>query len=486
LIYVPDDRLYLYSEKGYWQPLHGDYVELHALEEIEGDSIRSAHLADIRRLVEKLSLIGRHYPSRFLNEHNGHCNIRNGMLDLESLELKAHYKDFLSSIQLPVNYDPNATCSRWTQFLEEIFEDDEERIAIIQEFAGLCLVPDTSFQKALIMVGEGANGKTTLIQVLEELLGRENISSVSLADLGNEFHRVRLHGKLVNIASEIDPKTLEKSDYFKSIVTGDTISAAHKHKPAFDFRPVVRLIFACNRLPRVRDTSHGFYRRLIIIPFERRFEGDKADRHLSKNLLSELDGIFLWALQGLKRLYRRGHLTESQAVEEALADYMRYNNPLMAFVQDYCKLDPAGSTSKETLYSQYREYSEKCGYSAFSRESFFRELYAAYPQLEAARVRQEGEREQVIMGITVSKATAARETGQADDKISTADTFAVRAEECSRCPHLKIGMGRIDCEKAGRAVRELKECPGKDDTQGNGEKKENGLEKKSPGLNIDF
>jgi len=403
LIYVPNDSLYIYSEDGYWQPLHSDYVELHALEEIEGDTIRSAHLTDIRRLVEKLSLIGRHYPGRSLNEHNRHCNIRSGMLDLESMDLKSHHQDYLSTIQLPVTNSPNATCPRWLQALDEIFEGDSERIAILQEFTGLCLVPDTSFQKALIKVGEGANGKTTVIQVQEELLGRENICNVALADLGNEFHRVRLHGKLVNIASEIDPKTLEKSDYFKSIVTGDTISAAHKHKPAFDFRPVVRLIFACNRLPRVRDTSHGFYRRLIILPFERRFEGEDADRHLSKKLLAELDGIFLWALRGLKRLYQQGHFTESEVVDAALADYKRYNNPLMAFIEDSCQVDPAATTSKETLYSEYRKYSEKYGYSAFSRESFFRELYAAYQQLETARIRQNGEREQVVMGIAVVK-----------------------------------------------------------------------------------
>jgi putative DNA primase/helicase len=400
---VPNDSLYIYSENGYWQRFHSDYVELHALEEIEGDAIRSAHLTDIRRLVEKLSLIGRHYPDRCLNDHNGHCNIRSGMLHLETLNIKDHHKDFLSTIQLPVNYNSNAKYERFLQFLNEIFEDDSERIAIVQEFTGLCLVPDTSFQKALIMVGEGANGKTTLIQVLEELLGRDNISSVALADLGNEFHRVRLHGKLVNIASEIDPKTLEKSDYFKSIVTGDTISAAHKHKPAFDYRPVARLIFACNRLPRVRDTSHGFYRRLMILPFERRFEGDNADRHLKHRLLAELDGIFLWAIRGLKRLYQQGHFTDSEMVDKALSEYKRYNNPLMAFIEDSCKLDPTANSPKQTLYSEYRSYCEDYGYSAFSKGSFFRELYATYPQLEPMRIRQENEREQVVMGIVVVK-----------------------------------------------------------------------------------
>jgi putative DNA primase/helicase len=395
--------MYIYSQDGYWKRIHSDYVEMQALEEIEEDSIRSAQLADIRRLTEKLSLIGRHYPDRDLNEYNGYCNIRSGMLDPISLQIKDHHEDFLSTIQLPVNYNPNATCPQWTQALDEILEGDSERIAILQEFTGLCLVPDTSFQKAVLMVGEGANGKTTLLEVLMELLGRGNICNVALTDLGNEFHRVRLHGKLVNVASEIDPKTLEKSDYFKSIVTGDSISAAHKHKPAFDFKPVVRLIFACNRVPRVRDTSHGFYRRLIILPFECRFEGDMADRHLGQKLLAELDGIFLWALRGLKRLHQQGHFTESEMADQALQDYKRFNNPLLIFVEESCELNPELSTPREILYSTYRDYAKENGYSPFSREVFFKELYIAFPKLETVRPRENGERKRLVKGVAVVK-----------------------------------------------------------------------------------
>jgi putative DNA primase/helicase len=399
LKYQPNDSLYIYSDAGYWKQLVADYVEAEALEMV-GDNVRSAQLTDIRRLTEKLSVME---PGKQFDEFNGHCNIRSGMLDLNTFNIKPHHKDYLSRIQLPVNYDPSATCPSWEKFLSEILEEDSQLMALLQEFTGYCLVPDTSFQKALILCGEGSNGKSTALQVLDALLGRQNICSVALSDLGNEFHRVRLHGKLVNIATEIDPKTLERSDYFKSIVTGDTISASHKHKPAFDFRPVCKLIFACNRLPRVRDNTHAFYRRLIIIPFNRRFEGEDADLYLGQRLLEELDGVFLWALRGLDRLRQQGHFTESEQADNALADYRRFNNPLVAFIEDCCRLDSDASTSKDTLYDEYKSYIQESGYSALGKETFFRELYAMRPELKPTRIRRSGQREQVVMGIVVVK-----------------------------------------------------------------------------------
>jgi putative DNA primase/helicase len=376
-----------------------EYIESTALAMI-GESARSAQLKDVRCLVERLSILE---PGKEFDTFNGYCNIRSGMLDPFTFDLKPHDPSYLSRIQLPVNFDGNATCLRWKRFLSEVLEEDSQLIDLFQEFVGYLLVPDTSYQKALILCGGGANGKSTAIQVIESLLGRQNVCNVALSDLGNEFHRVRLHGKLVNIATEIDPKTLERSDYFKAIVTGDSISASHKHKPAFDFRPVCRLIFGCNRLPRVRDHSHAFYRRLTIIPFNRRFEGEDADLYLGHKLLEELDGIFLWALRGLDRLQEQGHFTESEQTDRALAEYRRFNEPLVAFIEDRCRLDPEASTSKDVLYEEYKKYIQDSGYSALGKETFFRELYAMHPELEPTRIRQEGQREQVVMGISVVK-----------------------------------------------------------------------------------
>jgi putative DNA primase/helicase len=396
LIYKPDDGLYEYSQdKGYWKPIHESYVEGIALGML-GDRAKAAKLSDTRKLVERSCII----PSdRDFNDIKGFLNVKNGMFYIQTKILGEHRKAYLSTIQLKVNYNPAAKSPRWEQFLVEVFEGDPELIALIQEFMGYSLNPDTRYEKALLMIGEGANGKSTLIKVWEQLLGAENISSVTLSNLKDQFHRVTLHRKLLNMAAESNSMTVNQSDYFKRIVSGDTIDAAHKHKPVFSFRPYARLVFAMNRMPQVKDTSHGFYRRLILVPFNRKFEGEDADRGLSNKLLAELDGIFLWALEGLARLYQNDGFTEPQSSRKRLAGYKRANNPVVAFVEDCCELEADASTKKQDLYKQFKDYCSDYGYSAGSDNEFFKELYPAYPTLRAARLGPREMRDHYVKGI---------------------------------------------------------------------------------------
>ena len=398
LIFKPDDGLYEYlHDKGYWKRIHENYIEGLALEMINGEAT-SFRIADVRKLVERSNLIPR---DRDFDDQTEFINLRNGMFSTKTRELVSHDKDFYSTIQLNVTYDPEAKCLKWEQFLLEIFDEDVELFDLVQEFIGYSLIPDTRFEKALLLLGEGANGKSTLIKVWEELVGRENISSVILSGLQNDFHRVTLHRKLLNITAEINPMSIQQSDYFKRIVSGDTIDASHKFKPVFNFRPYARLVFAMNRLPRVKDTSHGYYRRLLIVPFNRTFDGDNADRELSSKLLTELDGIFLWALQGLNRLYEKETFTEPPQVSKMLEEYKRANNPLVAFVEDSCELDMYATTSKEKIYEEYKAYAENYGYVAMSANIFFRELYAAFPDVKATRLGSRGHRENHVQGIRV-------------------------------------------------------------------------------------
>jgi len=400
-MYVPNDSTYLYRERGYWETIQSEYLEALAMEWLTKDrQVRVGRCTEIRRLVQLKCLIP---LDRELNELNGYVNLQNGMLHVESRKLHSHDKEHLSTIQLPVKYNEKASCPRWHQFLDEVFEADEERIQLIQEFMGYSLVPDTRYEKALLGVGEGANGKSTLLGVWEHMIGRGNFCSVTLGNLQNEFHRVKLHGKLLNVAAEVTHTTLEQVDYFKRIVTGDTMDAAHKHKPVFEFRPFARLVFAMNRMPRIKDTSHGFYRRLLILPFDRVFKKEEQDRQLLKKLIQEIDGIFQWALKGLERLYGDDGFTEPKVVREALAAYERINNPVVAFIEDCCNLDTEFSTSKNTLYEAYRGYCEDYGFKPRSSSTFFRELYAKYPSLVSARPRTDTGREYTVEGIVLVK-----------------------------------------------------------------------------------
>ena len=398
MTYSPNDSMYVYlDKKGYWSPIHANYIEQLAMQKL-GNDAKSARCSDVRKMVELGCLIP---PGRAFNELNGHVNVKNGMLDLGTREIRPHSRDYLSTIQLQARYDLTAICPRWEQLLDEVFQGDVELIDLVQEFMGYSLIPDTSQEKALLLIGEGANGKSTLLRVWEYLLGPDNISSVTLAGLQNEFHRVTLQGKLLNITAEVNPMTVEQADYFKRIITGDTIDAAHKGCPVFSFRPFARLVFAMNRMPRVKDTSHGFYRRLLMVPFNRAFEGEDADRALSQKLTTQIDGVFRWALDGLDRLNRTGSFTEAAESARMLAAYKRANNPLVAFVQDCCELSPEADAGKDTLYAEYREYCTEKGFSPASSETFFRELYAAFPDCKPARLGQREAREHHVRGIKV-------------------------------------------------------------------------------------
>jgi len=411
-MHVPNDSTYLYRVKGYWEAIQPDYLEAIAMEQLGKDNqVRAGRCSELRKLVQLKCLIS---LERKLNERNGYINLQNGMLHVETREIHPHNKDHLSTIQIPVKYSEKAICPRWIQFLDEIFEDDEERINLVQEFMGYVLVPETRYEKALLMVGEGANGKSTLLGTWEHMIGRGNFCSVTLGNLQNEFHRVRLHGKLLNIAAEVRATTLEQADYFKRIVTGDTIDAAHKHKPVFHFQPFARLVFAMNRMPRIRDTSHGFYRRLLIVPFNRVFTEEEQDRQLRQKLIEETDGIFQWALRGLDRLYDNDAFTEPQVVREALAAYQRANNPVVAFVEDCCILSSDASTSKNDLYGEYKQYCEDYGFKPASLSTFFKELYGAYPNLTARRPRAGEGREQVVEGILITDPAVEKDTANTE------------------------------------------------------------------------
>lgn len=136
-----------------------------------------------------------------------------------------------------------------------------------------------------------------------------------------------------------------------------------------------------------------------MVPFTRVFDGDDADRGLSKKLLAEIDGIFLWALEGLERLYQTASFIEPSTVTRMLEEYKRANNPLVSFVQDSCSLEPEAATNKETLYKEYKQYTEDFGYKAASFNTFFRELYAAFPDLQPTRPRTPEGRENLVQGI---------------------------------------------------------------------------------------
>ena len=240
-------------------------------------------------------------------------NVKNGLLDLNSGEVKPHTHVHYSAIQIPVEYDPDARCPAWEKFVSEVFPAGAEELA--WEICGHLMIPDISMQKAFLLHGAGGNGKSTFLAGLTRLLGRDNISAVSLQDLvGGRFARAQLVGKLANICPDTPSRQLADTAVFKAITGGDAIEVERKFQTPFTARLYSRLVFSANQFPQGQDPSQGFFDRWVVIPFERVFRGVAGE--VKRNELDgrlahprELSGVLNRALEALRRLRQTQRFT---------------------------------------------------------------------------------------------------------------------------------------------------------------------------------
>ncbi|MEI7831626.1 MAG: phage/plasmid primase, P4 family [bacterium] len=282
-------------------------------------------------------------------------NLPNGWLNLSTLELRPHDASTLTMIQLPVAYDPEATCPRFMQFLDEIFEGDQERIDIIQEYMGLSLTPVTKPEKALILYGAGANGKSVLTEVISQLIGNANIARLTLREMQEKYTSANIAGKLAVIATENEFNSSGiNTELFKRVVSGESISARRIYGSPFDFKPSAKLILAANQLPYSPDHSTGFTRRILIVPFNRKFEGDECDSSLLPKLLAELPGILLFAVKGYQRLVEQNYIfTESTKCRQEFDEYRDINNPMLVFVNECLEAESGGRITRDSLRNTF-------------------------------------------------------------------------------------------------------------------------------------
>jgi putative DNA primase/helicase len=330
-------------------------------------------------------------------------NVKNRLYDIDKMKLLPHSPDVYSINQLNVTYRENAECLLWQKSLDQIFENDAARITLLQEYFGYCLTRDNDYEKALFLFGEGANGKSVVLYVLEELIGKDNCSSIPLEKFNDSHYIARLRDKLVNISLETNAKTNVYDNMFKAIVTGDTISADEKYGQPFQFKPYCKLLFSTNNMPRVGDKTEGYYRRLLILPFNRQFSIEERDPKLKHKIVaSELDGIFLWSLNGLTRLRKRGYFEESASMQTVKDAYRKENNNVIIFVEEQCVLEAQADVGSDALYVAYRDWCLESEYRPLSKIMFGRELLRQYPAInkgrcgasrrwDGIRVRREGE-----------------------------------------------------------------------------------------------
>jgi putative DNA primase/helicase len=277
-------------ENGVWKSSK-DVVAARCVWLLRGQ-LRNSHISNVKTYVQ-------HSVSEITCEPTPeYINFTNGMLDWRSGEMLDHAPHFGSTVQLPVEYDPQASCPVFNQFLDQILSPDFKKFA--WEMIGYMMMSGNPLQSAFMLLGTGSNGKGTLMRVIGNLLGRENCSAISLDSLTtNRFAPAGLFGKLANIAGDIDATYQENTAIFKTLTGEDDFSGEYKGQDQFMFKSWAVPIFSANKVPGSADTTKGYLRRWKILEFNATIEDKDAIPGLSDKLTAELPGI---AAEGIRHL----------------------------------------------------------------------------------------------------------------------------------------------------------------------------------------
>ncbi|SHK38838.1 putative DNA primase/helicase [Clostridium cavendishii DSM 21758] len=358
-----NDTLHVYKDGYYTSEI--DEIERIMLQYIV-NSTRTPRLEVLRYLELKTEGVEMESPTLI--------SLKNGVLNLETKQLLDFTPDYKIKNKVPFNYNPVAYSEIMDKTLNKICCSDKNLRLLIEEMIGYTLFRRNELGKCFILTGHGANGKSTLLDVIKKLLGKENISSVALNELNDRFRTFQLEGKLVNIGDDISNGYIDDNSTFKKLVTGETVNVERKGKDPFDFNNYSKLIFSCNEIPRINDLSDGLKRRIIFIPFNAKFsKHDKDyDPFIIDKLLSNesLEYLLKLALDGLERILYNRSFTHVDSVDEAWNDYERRNNPIIGFLEEG-KIE---NEATKDVYLQYQIYCSDNGLKHLSRIAFSREI----------------------------------------------------------------------------------------------------------------
>lgn len=367
------------------------------LQEYESEfaSIRNVNeiLNNVKNIVHLSNKVTVPYWLDKNKKANMMISLKNGILNVKALlqneedVLEDHYPGFFTLTALPYNYDPKADCPVWDKYLKEVLPNEQVR-DMLQEWFGLNLVYDTSFDKFMLMVGDGANGKSVALCVLRELIGKGNYSTVSLEGFvpENRFSLVTTNGMLANICGDMGEIKRAGEGVIKQFVSGEALAVEAKGKQMFMMEPTARLTFATNTLPRFVDRSQGIWRRMLIIPFSQTIPLEQQDHRLREKDFwrygPELPGVFMWAIEGLRRLYERGWFKEPEECRMARLDYEIEMNPARGFLVNCCMEGAENLISNAELFNCYREYCDANGYKGSLQSiNFGKEVKKVFPRV---------------------------------------------------------------------------------------------------------
>lgn len=312
-----------------------------------------------------------------LNKDKYFINLNNGIYEVKTGKFTDHTPKVWSTVRIPVTYNPDVQCPKINQFLNDVVSPEDAQTLI--EFVGYCLIPDTRMQKALMIYGSGKNGKSVFLELVNYLIGGNNISGVTLHKISSDkFASARLYGKLLNISPDISAKKLPDNSMFKMLVGGDKIPGEEKYKESFEFENTARLMFSANGLPEPAgdsDDNYAYYRRWLLIPFTNNFTG-KEDKKIIQKLTTEEEksGFLNLILEGLQTILKNGKFTHEKTTEEIEAIYQANLDSINMFFEKCVYHGGSGEIEKHQMHDAYVEWCKENSVIPMSYIGFCRKL----------------------------------------------------------------------------------------------------------------
>ena len=383
------DFIYLFNGT-YWTDIDKETFQKFLGEAAEkmGVARFSARYYQFREQLFKQFLATAYLPTPNSKADTVLINLKNGTFEItpQGTRLKPFDRSDFITYQLPFEYNPQAKAPLFEQYLNRVLPD-KERQRILAEYLGFVFIKHGSKslkeEKALILYGTGANGKSVFFEIVNALLGIENVSSFSLQSLTNDngYFRAKLANKLVNYASEINGKL--ETAVFKQMVSGEPVEARLPYGEPFILKQYAKLIFNVNELPKDVEHTNAYFRRFLIIPFDVTIPPHEQDKNLHTKIIeSELSGVFNWVLDGLNRLLEQKRFSHCEAALQAVEQYKNESNSIKLFLDENgYKQSPTLYRLIKELYPEYRNFCHEDGMTAFKKVNFSKQLQALGVQI---------------------------------------------------------------------------------------------------------
>lgn len=304
-----------------------------------------------------------------------YIGLKNTIMDIHTGDEHPYSPKWVIPNRIKHDYDPNAYHELMDKTLNKVCCHDPQIRALVEEMIGYTLYRKNSMQVCFILTGEGSNGKSTILNLIKKLLGKENYKSLDLRELEDPFKPADLHNKLANIGDDISAKFLESSSIFKKVVTGESFVVQRKYAQPFEMECYATQIFCANELPQVKDKSDGFSRRIMIVPFNAKFSKHDVDYDpdIEEKLLTDegIQYLLKIGIEGLKRIMFNKHFTKSALGEAEKDAYMKDNNNVLEWLEGEPSIE---NNAVSDVYLAYQVWCTQNGCGAVKKLNLTKEI----------------------------------------------------------------------------------------------------------------